>query len=312
MNTPARIAAFALGLTAVFGAAVGVGAAVGPVGPAGVDAPASTGSGHGGDGHGANGQGTIGQGAAATGHDIPPGGLQVSEDGYTLALDSGTAPAGSTSPVAFRILGPDGHPVTDYEREHDVDLHLVAVRRDLSGYQHVHPDLGSDGTWRTTLALDPGTWRLFADFIPVGGENTTLGADLAVAGEYVPASLPAPAASTEVDGYTVVLNGELSPGQESELTLSVSRGGVPVTDLQPYLGAYGHLVALRDGDLAYLHVHPAEPRDGTTPAPGPHVRFVTTAPSAGTYRLFLDFRHGSVVRTAAFTVVLDASEEHGS
>ncbi|HYH25286.1 MAG TPA: hypothetical protein VD834_08085, partial [Blastococcus sp.] len=78
MNTPARIAAFALGLIAVFGAAVGVGAAVGPVGPAGVDAPASTGSGHGGEGHGAIGQGTIGQGAAAVGHDIPPGGLPVS------------------------------------------------------------------------------------------------------------------------------------------------------------------------------------------------------------------------------------------
>ena len=92
----------------------------------------------------------------------------------------------------------------------------------------------------------------------------------------------------------------------------MQRDGRPVTDLQPYLGAYGHLVVLRDGDLAYLHVHPAAPQDGTTPAQGPHVRFVTTAPSAGTYRLFLDFRHGSVVRTAAFTVVIDAHEEHPS
>jgi hypothetical protein len=92
------------------------------------------------------------------------------------------------------------------------------------------------------------------------------------------------------------------PGQESELTLSVSRDGQPVTDLQPYLAAYGHLVALRDGDLAYLHVHPAgEPGDGTT-APGPDITFYATAPSAGDYRLFLDFQHGDVVRTAEFTV----------
>jgi hypothetical protein len=75
-----------------------------------------------------------------------------------------------------------------------------------------------------------------------------------------------------------------------------------VRDLQPYLAAYGHLVVLRDGDLAYLHVHPTgKPGDGTT-RPGPDVHFMTTAPSAGTYRLFLDFRHGGFVRRAAFTV----------
>ena len=86
------------------------------------------------------------------------------------------------------------------------------------------------------------------------------------------------------------------------LTLSVSRDGKPVDDLQPYLGAYGHLVAVRASDLAYLHVHPmGEPGDGTT-ASGPDIAFHTTFPSAGAYRLFLDFQHRDVVRTAAFTV----------
>jgi hypothetical protein len=75
-----------------------------------------------------------------------------------------------------------------------------------------------------------------------------------------------------------------------------------VTDLQPYLGAYGHLVALRTGDLAYLHVHPDGTPDNGMTAPGPDVTFWATAPSAGDYRLFLDFRHGDVVRTAEFTV----------
>jgi hypothetical protein len=77
---------------------------------------------------------------------------------------------------------------------------------------------------------------------------------------------------------------------------------VPVTDLQPYLGAYGHLVALRSGDLAYLHVHPdGTPEDGST-RPGPDVVFYAAVPSAGTYHLYLDFKHQGVVRTAAFTV----------
>ena len=109
----------------------------------------------------------------------------------------------------------------------------------------------------------------------------------------------------EVDGYTVTLAGDLVAGQSSELTLSVSRDGVPVTDLQPYLAAYGHLVALRDGDLAYLHVHPAgAPGDGVTPA-GPGITFSATIPSAGDYGLFLDFQHDGVVRTAAFIAHAD-------
>ncbi|NEK85630.1 hypothetical protein GCU60_07625 [Blastococcus saxobsidens] len=308
MNTPTRIAAFALGLAAVFGGAVGVGATVGPVGPSDPPAPAHDAGGQTGAGHG------DGDGGHATriGPAEAPGGLQVTQDGYTLALADAVAPAGAATPVAFEVLGPDGSPVTAYATDHDVDLHLVAVRRDLSGYQHVHPELGPDGVWRADLALEPGSWRLFADFAPgADGANRILGADLAVAGSYEPRPLPAPAAVAEVDGYTVVLSGELTPGEESDLTLSVSRDGAPVTDLQPYLGAYGHLVALRDGDLAYLHVHPAEADDGTSAAPGPHVRFTTTAPSAGTYRLFLDFKHGDVVRTAEFTVHTDASEEHG-
>jgi hypothetical protein len=81
-------------------------------------------------------------------------------------------------------------------------------------------------------------------------------------------------------------------------TAQVDGYTVKLTDLQPYLAAYGHLVALRQGDLAHLHVHPdGVPGDGVIPA-GPAIEFVAEVPSAGTYRLFLDFQHDGVVRTA--------------
>ncbi|HEY0167559.1 MAG TPA: heavy-metal-associated domain-containing protein [Jatrophihabitans sp.] len=290
MNTPVKLGAYALGLLAVFAGATGVGAAVGPVGP-----PAAS---H--DTHREPARDTTAPGGAANAH--LPGGLQVSQDGYTLDVDD-SLPAGAATRVSFRVLGPDGRPVTAYDTAHEEDLHLIAVRRDLSGYQHVHPALGSAGIWSTPLDLTAGAWRLFADFDPAGSNAAlVLGADVAVAGHYAPQPLPAASRTAKVDGYTVTLDGQLTPGAESPLTLSVSRAGQPVTDLQPYLGAYGHLVALRDGDLAYLHVHPAgEPGDSAT-APGPDVVFYATAPSAGDYRLFLDFRHGDVVRTAEFTV----------
>src|SRR4051794_27769003 len=310
MNTPLKLAGFGLGLVAAFGAAVGVGSVVGPIGPSAEAAPA--------DDHGMGTEPVAG-GHDGAEHESPaadlPAGLTVSDSGYTLDLAERSLPAGPATPVAFRVLGPDGAAVTDYDVEHDVDLHLIAVRRDLTGFQHVHPELGQDGVWQVPLALDPGAWRLFADFPPTAlGEGLVLGSDVSVPGEYQPAPLPAESLTAEVDGFTVVLTGRLEPGRESELTLSVSRDGRPVTDLQPYLGAFGHLVVLRDRDLAYLHAHPVDEAGGAPAAPGPHIRFATTAPSAGSYRLFLDFKHDGVVRTAAFTVAAAAAthEEDGS
>jgi hypothetical protein len=175
------------------------------------------------------------------------------------------------------------------------------VRRDTTGYTHVHPQMAADGTWSVPLSLNAaGSYRAFADFKPTGGEAVTLGVDLAAPGEYTPVEHQ-PSRTAQVDGYQVDLAGDLVPGQASPLTLTVRKDGQPVTDLQPYLAAYGHLVALRDGDLAYLHVHPdGAPGDGATPA-GPEIGFLAEVPSAGTYRLFLDFQHEGVVRTAEFT-----------
>ncbi len=225
----------------------------------------------------------------------------ISDAGYTFTLDGSTASPGTQVPLRFRILGPDGQAQTAYETTHDKDLHLIVVRRDMTGYQHVHPVLSDDGAWSVPVDLGPGQWRLFADFTPAGGPAMVLGADLAVDGEYSAQPLPEPHATAEVDGYEVHLDGALLPGRASQLTLTVTKDGVPVTDLEPYLGAYGHLVTLREGDLAYLHVHPlGRIGDGST-QPGPDIAFSATAPSAGTYRLFLDFQHDGVVRTAEFT-----------
>ncbi len=245
-----------------------------------------------------------GHDAAPEGHDAAAvGGLAVSQDGYTFTPASTFTQAGEEQDFRFTITGPDGQPVREYTLEHDKELHLIVVRRDLSGFQHVHPTRDADGTWSIPLTLaEAGEYRAFADFVPAGGSALTLGADLHAAGPYAPQPLPAARRTAQVDGYTVDLAGDLVAGTSSDLTLTVSRDGQPVTDLEPYLGAYGHLVALRDGDLAYLHVHPhGEPGDGSTP-PGPEVAFAAEVPTAGTYRLFLDFQHDGVVRTAEFTV----------
>ncbi|MGW0464551.1 hypothetical protein ACWDX6_04630 [Streptomyces sp. NPDC003027] len=292
MNTGVKITAYAAALAATFGTAYGVGKGVGPV-----EEPKKADHGE----HAAARPGAAGDGHA--GHDAgaaapAAGGLQVSDGGYTLALET-PRPAVGKSVLKFSIKDGSGRKVTAYKTEHGKELHFIVASRDLTVYRHLHPVRAADGTWSTPVDLPAaGGYKAFADFKPAaaGAKGITLGVDLSVPGAYAPRPLPAAAPTATVDGYQVALGGTLDPGKAGELKLTVSKGGKPVTDLEPYLGAYGHLVALRDGDLAYLHVHPNEG------GPGPDVSFTATAPSPGTYRLFLDFQHGGKVRTAAFTV----------
>ncbi|MGW3353613.1 hypothetical protein ACWDA3_60985 [Nonomuraea rubra] len=297
MNTATKLGSYVLGLAVVFGGALGVGKAVGPVGTppaedhAAMAAPTTSAS------------AAHGEHATAQVKDDTPGGLQVSENGYTLNPLTATIKPGEPTDFRFTVTGPDGKAVTDYQIEHDKKLHLIVASRDLTTFQHVHPEMAPDGVWSVKLTLPKaGPYRAFADFAATGGTALTLGADLPVTGDYQPEALPKESRTATVDGYQVTLDGDLTPGQSSKLTLKVSKDGKPVTDLQPYLGAYGHLVALRARDLAYLHVHPdGEPGDGKTKA-GPEIVFYAEVPSTGDYRLFLDFQHEGKVRTADLTL----------
>ncbi|WP_405480293.1 hypothetical protein [Streptomyces sp. NBC_00009] len=320
MKTGLKITAFAAAVAATFGTAYGVGRGVDPV-TAGEQKTA----GHAAGGHAKEAQeaqetekaqdGHAGHGTSAAGAAAVPGGLQISERGYTLDLRTRhIAAAGERTELSFAITKDDtGRKVTAYRTEHGKQLHLIVASRDLTVYRHLHPARAADGTWKTPVELPKaGGYRVFADFTPQAEKaGLTLGADLAVAGKYAPRDLPAASRTADAgDGYEVRLGGGLGAGSASELTLSVARNGKPVTDLQPYLGSYGHLVALRSGDLAYLHVHPNKG------GPGPEVSFTATAPSNGTYRLFLDFKHNGTVRTAEFTVHAgqsagDHPKEHG-
>jgi hypothetical protein len=290
MNTATKMSAYALALAVAFGGAWTAGAMAGPLGDTGSpDTP----------GHGAM---APAEPAMAESADTRLPGLASADNGYRLDLDRSTLTA---EPFQFRILTPTDTPVTAFDVEHGKRLHFIVVRADGSGFQHVHPEMAPDGTWSTNLVLpSAGGYRVFADMKPQGGAKTTLGADIQVAGDYQPIEHQPSRVST-VDGYEVRLDGALVPGTQSPVTATVTKDGRPVGDLQPYLGAYGHLVTLRATDLGYLHVHPqGTPGDGPT-MPGPDIRFLVEVPTANRYRLFLDFQHNGTVRTAAFTI--DAS-----
>lgn len=258
--------------------------------------------------------------SAASGADHPPPAMsgmargadgvglsQVSTGGYRFVPASSSVPAGQPAAYRFRILGPDGAPVTAYETDQTKLLHLYVIRADLTGFQHVHPTLAADGTWTAPLAaLTPGRYRVYPQFtaLPTGGTAVpmVLGAPLTAAGPSSPAvPLPAASSSTQVDGYTLTLAGHVGVGTEAELTITVTRNGQPVTDLEPYLDTYAHLTAFHLGDLAFAHLHPTGAVDGDHG--GPQLSFHAELPEPGSYRLFLQFRTAGVLHTATLTLI---------
>jgi hypothetical protein len=289
VNTASKLAAYGAAVVLVAAGAWAVGSAVGPLSAATPEPPphAAEGAHGGGEAHGAGEHALVGLAGSANGYSI---------SSPMVGVDGGN--------FRYTITGPDGKAVTAFEDSHDRRMHLVVVRRDLVEYQHLHPEMAPDGTWKIPLSVGrAGVYRAFADFVPEGGERQTLGIDLFADGAFQRVE-HADSTQDTVDDYQVSLRGEFP-----DLTATITRGGVPVTDLEPYLGAYGHLVVLRKGDLPYVHAHPnGTPGDGTTTA-GPDIGFGVEIPSAGTYRLFLDFQHEGTVRTAEFTMT--AGDDHG-
>jgi hypothetical protein len=270
VSAPFRLALFAGALVLVFAAASLAG---GVADPKGADPAPPAMEGHGG---------------AAAEHSAPDPvrGLGVAEGGLRVVVDRPELPLAREAALRFRIVDKDGETVRDFDVEHEKRMHLIVARRDLTGFQHLHPTQAPDGTWSAPVRLDAaGSYRMFADF---SHDETprTLAADLRVDGAADLRPLPAPRTTAVSDGgYDVRLD-----RSGDELNFAISRDGEPVTT-EPYLGAGGHLVALREGDMAFLHVHPT--------GDGPN--FAVEFPTPGRYRLFLQFKHEGRVQTVAFT-----------
>jgi hypothetical protein len=225
-------------------------------------------------------------------------GLRSELAGVELAPEPAEFEAGGSATWRFRVVDCDGNAVRDFEPEQDKLLHLIVVRTDFTGYQHLHPVLGEDGTFSVEVATPrAGDYRAIADFV-IDGRKYVVGTTLTAAGRAADRPLPPPALKASGDGYDVELQrpAVLEAGEEAQLTFRITRDGRPVTDLEPYLGAYGHLVALHAPDLAYSHVHP----DGEDHSAGA-ITFDTELDEPGSHRLFLQFQIDGRVHTVAFT-----------
>lgn len=213
-----------------------------------------------------------------------------------LVPSTTTLPKGRQTTWGLRVLDAGGAAVTRFEREQTKLMHLIVVRDDLTGYQHLHPTLGEAGRFTVRLMLpSAGRYRVVADF-RTDGKRYSLTRNVSVRGTARRIPPPRPGGSATVAGFRVDLeHGELTAGTGAKLVFAVTRDSRPVATLEPYLGAYGHLVAFRARTLDYTHIHPV----GRT---GNRVEFHAELAKPGLHRLFLQFRTGGRVWTVPFAV----------
>lgn len=226
--------------------------------------------------------------------------------------------AGRPVRLTFTVRHPETRAtVRSFATVHEKQFHLFIVSHDLEYYDHVHPDMQPDGSWAIDVTVPkPGHYKLFSDFLPVGGSPQVI-PELLVAGE--PGDLEAARAQLQSDAALQKTTGALTvslalpeeglvAGRDEKLYYHIvdTKTGQPVTNLEPYLGAYGHTLVLSEDTLEYVHAHPLEllPEQLETAAGGPDLTFKALLPKAGRYRLWTQLKRDGVVSTTHFTVTV--------
>lgn len=205
------------------------------------------------------------------------------------------------------------------ELHHEKKIHLIVVSKDLSYFEHIHPDYQSSGSYdisvlpagkaysegpgkNETRFPKGGDYILFADYMPTGGNAQLEKINLSVGGTpYTPVTYSAPKLSSTVDGYTLDLvpeGGTFEVGKLAHIQGVLKKGGkeLDAAMLENYLGAKAHMVVVGIDDKNYLHVHP-EVKDGK-------FDLHTTFEKAGVYRGWVQFQADGKVRTTDYVIVV--------
>jgi hypothetical protein len=218
-------------------------------------------------------------------------------EGYALRAVEPTQRPGKDVVVEFAVTAPGDQVISELDEDAGEHMHLIAFRRDLTGYQHITPQQGEGASWWGILNLTSGPWHVIIHFQSKAlGREIALASDFTVSGDYRPEALPPAADQVQINGLTVTRTGELSTSATSSSTITVTDDGQPVSDLQPAHGEMGHSVLIRPADLGYLHMH------SNSTGTGPRLDFIGAVPDRGSYRLFVEFYRGDRLYLVPFTV----------
>jgi hypothetical protein len=223
---------------------------------------------------------------------------------------------GQAARLAFTVRHPDTRAtVFTFATVHEKQFHLFVVSHDLEYYDHVHPEMQADGSWAIDVTLPKaGYYKLIADFLPLGGTPQVVprllaagdAGDLGAARAQLPSDDVFRKTAGSMDVALSLPADGLVAGRDETLRYHIvdAKTGRPVTDLEPYLAAFGHTLVLSEDTLDFVHAHPVEqlPEKIETAAGGPDLTFKALLPKPGRYRLWTQLKRDNVVTTTSFTV----------
>ncbi len=244
---------------------------------------------------------------------------------FDVVVTTDPAPeAGKKTTIGFQVVDEGKSRVKDFDVVHEKKLHLLMVSKDLSWFAHEHPELLPDGSMKLDFTFPAGgPHTLYADFKPTGASGQVIQKPIDVKG---PARAAVPLTKDDlgkaktIAGHQVRLKASsLTAGESVKLDFLIVKGGKPVTDLTPYLGAQGHCVIISQDGSKFLHSHPDDgAHDDTGTAPHAHpktpgqVTFHTQFPGPGLYKIWGQFQHGSDMVIADFVVDVAAGTAAGA
>ncbi|MED4779369.1 hypothetical protein [Brevibacillus choshinensis] len=211
----------------------------------------------------------------------------------------------------IQINDDKGKAIETLQLSHEKMMHVIIVSKDLSYFDHVHPEYEGNGRFHVDIKFpNGGEYKLIADFIIKDSGPMLLSHWVTVRGDVItekPLKADIDLSKVVNDKMISLSFDELKHGHEVTMTFTIldSKTMQPVLDLEPYLGAIGHVVALSDGAQNYLHIHPI---DETTK--GPDAKFITTFPTSGLYKLWGQFLHHGTLITVPFTIQVPQLEQH--
>ncbi|WP_040205404.1 hypothetical protein [Neobacillus jeddahensis] len=208
------------------------------------------------------------------------------------------------TPISILIKDKSGQPIKSFETVHEKKMHLFIVSKDLAYFSHIHPKYKGNGQFDITTTFPAGgDYKLIADVTPKGGGDSSIESHWQYVGgeaaKEVPL-VPDQELTKVVDGKKVSLTfTELTAGKTLHMTFTINdaKTNQPIKNLQPYLGAMGHTVAMSADTENYLHIHPM-----TTAENGPIVIFMTIFPKPGIYKIWGQFKHNDKVFTVPFVI----------
>lgn len=228
----------------------------------------------------------------------------------SLMLTADPVKPTAAQPAKLRLMLHDatGKMLKDFEPTHEKLAHLIVVRHELDEFAHLHPAVDAEGNLTVDHTFPVGgKYHLFVDYKAAGKAAATAQTTLVVEGESpaaAPLALNVPG-TVQGDGYSAAVSFNSSADKSRVMTFKIhDQNGSEVKDLEPYLGAMGHLVVLSSDATNYVHAHPL-----TETANGGTVEFEVHFPGPGLYKAWGQFqRNGQVFTIPA--VVQIKSDQH--